>query len=69
MSRQRHDSDRQELTQHPSAEPQERRFADAEIGSDIDSDQIAEHLSVGIGQSAQVREASEADRTIVIAFE
>lgn len=40
-----------------------------EIGSDIDSDQIAEHLSVGIGQSAQVREASEADRTIVIAFE
>ena len=39
-----------------------------EIASDIDSDEIADHVSAGLGQSAQVRGASEADRTIIIAL-
>jgi len=39
-----------------------------ELSSDVDSDEIAEGVGAGLGQNAQVREASEPDRTIVIAF-
>ncbi|MDA0302484.1 MAG: hypothetical protein O2822_08145, partial [Chloroflexi bacterium] len=39
-----------------------------EIGADIDSDEIAEGLADGLGQSAVVQEASEVDRTITIGF-
>ena len=40
-----------------------------ELAEDVDSDEIAEGVGAGLGQNAQVREASEEDRTIVIAFE
>ncbi len=40
-----------------------------ELAEDVDADEIAEGVGAGLGQNAQVREASEEDSTIVIAFE
>ena len=40
-----------------------------ELAEDVDADEIAEGVGAGLGQNAQVREASEEDRTIVIACE
>ena len=40
-----------------------------ELAEYVDADEIAEGVGAGLGQNAQVREASEEDRTIVIAFE
>lgn len=39
-----------------------------ELASDVESDEIAEGLASSLGQSATVREASEVERTIVIAL-
>lgn len=39
-----------------------------ELAADVDSDEIAEGLGTGLGQNAVVEEASEAERSITIAF-
>ncbi len=39
-----------------------------ELAADVDSDEIADGLGAGLGQSAVVQEASEDERTITIAF-
>ncbi|MGE3855320.1 MAG: hypothetical protein AB7G21_00030 [Dehalococcoidia bacterium] len=39
-----------------------------ELAADVDSDEIAEGLGTGLGQNAVVQEASEAERSITIAF-
>lgn len=39
-----------------------------ELASDVDSDEIAEGIGAGLGQTAQVRAASETERNIIIAF-
>ena len=39
-----------------------------ELVADVDSDEIAEGLGAGLGQNAIVQEASEAERSITIAF-
>ena len=39
-----------------------------ELSANVDSDEIADGLTTGLGQSAMVQEASEEERSITIAF-